>query len=274
MIRLLQIEWLKLKYNRAFWILVGMYVMAVTLICSSGMFLLEWLKSQGADFEGVDPTILPIYDFPDVWHNVTYVATFFKIFLAFIIIISISNESTYRTMRQNIIDGLSKREFLISKILLIAVMAVGSMLLLFLIGMGTGAAYSHVWGAKYIFKDMEFLFAYGFEVFVFLTFALMIALFVRKSGLVIVGLMMYTFVFEPILDKNLEYNPWVYLDGIRWIRPYMPVTAINGLIHIPFLKYFFQEIQDYVSFREIAVVLGWLSANVGLGYWILKKRDL
>lgn len=274
MTRLLQIEWLKLKYNRAFWILTGMYVAGVVIICSSVMFLMQWLKSEGANFEGIDPTIIPFYDFPDVWHNITYLATFLKIFLAFIVIISISNEASFRTMRQNIIDGLSKRDFLISKLLLIGIMSLGTMLLLFLIGLGTGAAYSHIWGIKYIFTDVQFILAYGFEVFVFLTFALVIALFVRKSGLVIVGLMMYALIFEPILDKNLEYNTWHVLDSFRWIRHYLPIRAINNLIHIPYLKYGFQEIQDYVSFREVVIVLGWLCTNIGLGYWILKKRDL
>jgi ABC-2 type transport system permease protein len=57
------------------------------------MFLMQYLKNQGAEFNGIDPTILPLYDFPDVWQNMTYVATFFKIILAFIVIISVTNEN-------------------------------------------------------------------------------------------------------------------------------------------------------------------------------------
>jgi len=273
MTRLLQIEWLKLKYNRAFWILTGMYVFGVTLICSSAMLLMEWFKSEGADFDEVDPTILPLYDFPDVWQNITYIATFLKVILGFIVIISISNEASYRTLRQNIIDGLSKKEFLISKLLLIGIMSIGTMILLFTIGMVTGLIYSHILGAKYIFSEMQFLFAYGLEVFVYLTFALMIALLVRKTGLVIVGMLMYTVAFEPFLAMFIEHFPYIS-DDIRWIRHGLPIRALNNLIHVPYLKYAFQETQDYVSFREVAVVLGWLAINVGLSYTILKKRDL
>ncbi|MEO9966709.1 MAG: ABC transporter permease subunit [Reichenbachiella sp.] len=273
MIRLLQIEWLKLKYNRAFWILIAMYTISVTIVCSGGMLFLEFLKNQGADFNGIDPTIIPLYDFPDVWHNITYVASFFKVLLGFIMVISIANESVYRTMRQNIIDGLSKREFLQTKLLISFIIACSATLLLFLIGLITGSIYSHVIGWSYIFSNLEFLLAYGFEVFVYLTFALMIALFVRKAGLVIVGLLMYTLIFDPVLSKLLEHFPYFW-DEIRFLKDYLPVTALNNLIHVPFLKYVFQEIQDYISLKEFAIVTGWLIVNVSMSYWILKKRDL
>lgn len=273
MTRLLQIEWLKLRYNRAFWILVGMYILGVVIVCSGGMLFLEFLKSKGADFNGIDPTILPLYDFPDVWHNISYIATFFKVFLGFIMVISISNESTYRTMRQNIIDGLSKREFLLTKLGIIGILSMGAMVLLFLIGLVTGLIYSHVQGWKYVFSDMQFLFAYGFEVFVYLTFAHMIALFVRKSGLVIVGLLMYTLIFDPVAAQFLQHYPYLW-DEIRFLKDFLPVSALNNLIHVPFLKYAFQEIQDYISLRELSIVIGWLIVNVSLSYWILKKRDL
>ena len=273
MTRLLQIEWLKLKYNRAFWILIAMYSISVVIVCSGGMLFLEFLKSKGADFDGIDPTIIPIYDFPDIWHNITYIATFFKVLLGFIMVISIANEATYRTMRQNIIDGLSKKEFLQSKLLIIGMLSIGAMILLFSIGFVTGSIYSHVWGWKYIFTQMQFLFAYGFEVFCYLTFALMIALFVRKAGLVIVGLLMYTLIFDPVAAQFLEHFPYLW-DEIRFLKDFLPVTSLNNLIHVPFLKYFFQEIQDYISWRELMIVIGWLITNISLSYWILKKRDL
>ena len=118
MTRLFEIEWLKLKNYRVFWILIIMYFTGLIIVLSSGMFLMQFFKNQGAEFSGIDPTIIPLYDFPDVWQNMTYVATFFKIILAFIVIISVTNEISYRTMRQNVIDGMSKWEFLKSKFIL------------------------------------------------------------------------------------------------------------------------------------------------------------
>lgn len=273
MIRLLKIEWLKLRHYKAFWILSGMYALGVILVCSGGMFLMEFLKNKGADFEGLDPTMLPLYDFPDIWQNITYIASYFKVILAFIIIISISNEATYRTLRQNIIDGLSNRDFLLSKFLLILTLSLFTAILLFATGLITGAVYSHVWGLKYILQSTEFLFAYALEVLTYLTFSLMIVLLIRKTGMVIVGLFMYTLMFEPALAVflgNFPHTP----EFLRAIVPFLPIKALNNLIHIPFQRYIFMEIQDYVSLKETLIVLGWLIFNMAMSYFILKKKDL
>lgn len=273
MSRLLKIEWLKLKHNRAFWILLIMYSAGITIVCPSGMFLLDFLKSKGAELDGIDPTIIPLYDFPDIWHNLTYIATFFKNILAFIVVISISNEITHRTLRQNIIDGLSKKEFLSSKYLLILLLSGASMALLFLIGLVAGLIYSHVQGTSYMFSSLEFILAYGLEIFAFLSFALLISLLVRKAGVVIVMLLMYTLVFEPLISTILEQAPGVP-GWAAQLAQFLPVNAISNLIHIPFQRYFFMEIQDYISWKEIAIVLGWIGINITLSYRILTRKDL
>ncbi len=46
MIRALQLEWLKIRNYRIFWILTIMYLLALIIIASGGMLLLEWLKSE------------------------------------------------------------------------------------------------------------------------------------------------------------------------------------------------------------------------------------
>lgn len=273
MIRLLKIEWLKLKYYKVFWILSVMYVAGIILICSGGMFFMEFLKIKGENFSSLDPTTLPIYDFPDIWQNITYIASYFKIILAFIIIISISNETTYHTLRQHIIDGLSNKELLISKLLLIVTLSIFATILLFLIGISTGAVYSQVWGFKYIFQSTQFLFAYTLEVLTYLTFTLMIVLFINKTGVVIVGLFMYTLVFEPLLVVFLENFPDIP-ETLRSLVSYLPLEALNNLIHIPFQRYLFMEIQDYVSLKETFIVIGWLIFNISMNYFILKKKDL
>ena len=116
--RLLRLEWLKLRHYRPFWVLFSMYVAGVTVVCSSGMFLMNFIKSKGGDIEGIDPTRLPLYDFPDVWQNMSWVALFLKVILGFIMIISVANEINFKTIRQNMIDGMSEWEWLSSKLVL------------------------------------------------------------------------------------------------------------------------------------------------------------
>ena len=273
MIRLFEIEWLKLKNYRIFWILVGMYFLGLIVILSSGMFLMQFMKNQGAEFNGIDPTIIPLYDFPDVWQNLTYVATFFKIILAFIVIISVTNEIGYRTLRQNIIDGLSKWEFLKSKIVLILGLSACATIFLFFEGLITGLIYSTVRYPELIFSEFEFLATYFLEVVTFLSLALLLGILLKKAGFAIVLIFMYTLIFEPFLTLNFEHNPWVK-DYMSWSVPYFPIKALNNLIRVPFQRYIFMEIQDYVAIKDLAIVLFWLIIYQLSIFKLLQRRDL
>lgn len=252
---------------------MGLYALITVVICSSGMRFFEFLKSEGADFRGLDPTIIPIYDFPDIWQNLTYVASFFKIFPAFLVIISVANEFNYRILRQNIIDGLSKKEWILSKLLFIAALSLASTLLVFLIGIMTGSIYAHSDAMGSVFQSTSFLGAYFLDVFVYLVFAFMLILIIRKGAIVIVGLFMYTYMLEPFVTLFISQYPHLP-DKYRVIAPFFPVKAIHNLIHIPFSRYVFMEIQDYVSLKEVAIVLVWLGIFIWIIFWLLRRKDL
>ena len=274
MIRALKLEWLKLRNYRAFWVLTVLYLLALFIIASIGVFFLEWLKYIGADFDGIDPTIIPIYDFPDIWQNITYLATFVKILLAFIIIISVSNDISFNTMRQNIIDGVSKREFILSKLLLIITLAAVSTLFLFLVGFINGSIYSHVWGPEFIFDEFEFLLTYFYEVIIYCTFAMLLTLIINKVGFVIVLLTLYTFFFEPVAAAIMMYNDY-FKDGIvAEIAQFLPIRSINNLITVPYAKYVFVEIEDNVSYSALAIATSWFIIYLSSIFYILNKRDL
>jgi hypothetical protein len=270
--RLWEIEWLKQRHYKPFWVICSMYVFWVMIITCTGMLFLQFLKRQGADFNGIDPTIIPIYDFPDIWQNMAYVASFCKVILGFLIVISVANEENYRTLRQNIIDGLSKKEWWISKLILIVVLSFLGTLLLFLLGLFMGTIYSHPDGLRDMWQCFDFLGAYFLVLLTYLTFCFWITLLIPRSGLVIVGLFLYTIMFEPFLALFLENFPHVY-DFIRNAVPYFPIRSLYYLIPVPFPKYFLQEIKDFVPLKETFIVVGWLCLNLALSYSILRRKD-
>lgn len=274
MIRALKLEWLKIRNYRIFWVLIIMYAIALTMVASGGMLLLEWLKSEGANFRGINPTIIPIYDFPDIWQNTTYLATFAIILPAFIVVISVSNDLIYNTLRQNIIDGISKKEYLLSKFLFVLIMAALSTLLLFVLGIINGSVYSHVWGAAYIFDEMEFLAVFFYEVVIYCTLAFLLALIIKKAGFVIVALFLYTLMFEPVVTAIMINAPF-FRDGIAPdIARFFPVKALNNLISVPFGRYIFMEIEDNVSIKALLIATGWFAVYLTSVFYILNKRDL
>jgi hypothetical protein len=256
MIRLFLIEWIKLRKYKAFYILTGLYFAVVAFVCSSGTLFLNYLnaqKNKGARIMDIDPRILPIYEFPDVWQNITFIAARLKIILAFIVIISLTNEITYKTFRQNIIDGLNRMEFMISKISMIFVLALVNTLLVFVTGLANGLAHSHIISASAIFTNMHFLGAFFLNVFVFLILAFLIGLVIKRTGIAIVFLGIYATFVEPI--GTLIFTEAKELPAIfSKIAPYFPVKAVRDLLPNPFPKYIFQEAQDFVAFSNIAIV--------------------
>ena len=272
MTRLLQIEWLKLRHYRPFWILIGMYGLLTTVIGISAPLFMQWLKSKGADFKGFDPTMIPLYDFPDVWQNLTFIMSIFNILLAMIVIMSIYNEIQYRINRQNIIDGMSKWEWLSSKLAFIAAIAAAATGLVFLTGLFMGFVYGHPDSHDYIFNSLDFLGGYFLGIFTLLTFAMMLTLLIRKGGLLIVGLLMYYFMVEPFIALFL-YEADELTEPYRFIADYLPIQSIRNLIPFPFKRYVFYEIQDYVSIGSFLIAIGWAVFNVGVSYLLLTKRD-
>lgn len=267
--RLVAIEWIKLKSYRPFWVLLTLYFVVLGLVCSGIMLYFEYLASRGVEFDGLDPSMIPFYDFFDIWQNLTYLSTFFKIFLGFIVVISIANEYSYKTIRQHIIDGLTRWEFLASKLLIILAITVVNTLFVFLLGVILGSIYSPVQGLDVMFENAGFLLAYFLDVGAFLVFALLVGMLIKRTGFAIVLLALYTLFLEPIgvLILGHFYGEYTFYQ-------YFPIRAINNLIQIPFGKYIFQEVQDFVALKDIVVVVAYIGLFIFFDHRILKTRDI
>lgn len=115
MLRLLNIEFQKLKYNKAAKVITITYFILIAFIAL--------IASIEFNFAGVKFRIADqgIFNFPYIWHFNTYIAAWSKLFLAIVIVSMMANEYSHRTLKQNLIDGLSKKEFISSKFLTVGV---------------------------------------------------------------------------------------------------------------------------------------------------------
>ncbi len=269
MLKLLQIEWLKLKNYKTFNRLAILYYILLLLILSSVKLLLSWMASSGMEFQGISPAILPFYDFPDVWQNLAYLASYIKFFLAFIVIISVTNEYSFRTIRQNIIDGMSPSSFLWSKQAMILAFSFFNMLVLFIAGTVMGLIHAPVFEAHLFFTGIEFLFAHFLELIAFLNLSMLIALLLKRSGFAIIALCFYGIILEPSLVAFLNYK----FDD-HWLISLFPIHAVNNLIEIPFQRYVFMEIQNFVAVGSFLIALGWYFLSLFFNYLLIAKRDV
>ncbi len=128
MLDLLRVEWLKVKSYRTFWILLAM-----SLLCIPGLNYLIY-DVMGNSFGKVNGKAIlgSPFAFPDAWQTITYNSGLLFILPAILIITLTTNEFTFKTHRQNIIDGWSRMQFITVKLFELLLLTLASTLAVFL----------------------------------------------------------------------------------------------------------------------------------------------
>lgn len=277
MLRLLQIEFIKLYNSRASRILIIAYFILLTSIALIAAIKFDigpvkfHLAEQG------------IFNFPYIWHFNTFVAGFFKLFLAIVIVSMMANEYSNKTLKQNLIDGLSKREFIASKFLTVLVFAVISTVFVFLVSLILGLIYSDYNEFGIIFSEMEFLLAFFIKLVGFFSFCLFLGILVKRSAFAL-GFLFIWFFLEQITFGLLGWQLDSY-DTAQKIKNFFPLESMANLLKEPASR--LNAVQsvanqigesiplDYhVQFSTILIVLAYTSLFVWGSLKILQKRDL
>src|SRR6187431_330058 len=118
MFSLLKTEWLKIRNYPAFWLLIGLCLLSYPGI--NYIFLKAFesiVKKENAAGKMISVLLGKPFSFPEVWHTSAYLISVFVFIPSVLIIMLITNEYTYKTNRQNIIDGWSRRDFMFAKLL-------------------------------------------------------------------------------------------------------------------------------------------------------------
>ena len=275
--RLLQIELIKLWNNRASKTLIYGYFILLT-----GIALIAAIKFDIGPIK-FHLAEQGIFNFPYIWHFNTFVAALLKIFLAIIIVSMMSNEYTYKTIKQNLIDGLSKKEFIASKFLTVVLFSIVSTVFVTVMSLILGSIYSDYteWGI--VFTDLRFLVAYFIKLVGFFPFCLFIGILVKRSAFAL-GFLILWQMFEGFTRGMIR---WKLFDGETTdaIMGFFPLNAMFNVLKEPFSRLsavqsvanqIGEEIAlDYnTSLLDMGIVLAWTAIFIWGSYRILKKRDL
>ncbi len=272
MIKLLNIEWIKIRNSKSFKVLGLIWLIAFIAIPVGFNSLIEWFESmglEGSELLPIKPTDFPVFDFLDIWQNLAYIYKFITILLCFVIIVNVSNEFNYKTIRQNIIDGMSKKEFVFSKFLFIIVSSLIASILLTLLGMIIGAAFSPTSEITVVFQNFNFVFAYFLHLVLHLSYCLFFAVLLKRSGIVIALLIVYSYILEPTLTQIVS----IPLNSM-WLTKFFPMNASWNLIPRPIEKYFLFEVQDFVGWQDVSIGLLYIVLSLGGTYLLITKRDI
>lgn len=281
--RLLSIEFQKIWKNKASRVLLLAYFVLLSFIA-----LIASIKFSIGTFE-IRIADQGIFNFPYIWHFNTYIASLFKIFLAIVIVSMMANEYTYGTLKQNLIDGLSKKEFILSKFLVVGTFAVASTLFVFVMSLILGYSFSSYNEMGIVFSDLEYLLAFFVKLTAFFSFCLFLGILVKRSAFAL-GFLFIWFIAENIFYWIIKF---VILGGDDkhknfgdTIIQFLPMESMGNLIKEPFTRLSAiktiettiggaKVAKDYsVHFSEISIALLWAFIFILTSYYILKKRDL
>ena len=203
-----------------------------------------------------------IYHFPEVWNNITYIASWFNLLIGMLLVILVCNEFSFKTFRQHVIDGQSKSDFILSKILLSSSFSFLTTFYLFLIvgflGFASGSDGSFLTGIKY-------LLIYFIQSLGYMSLGLIIAIIIRSSALSII-IFTFSIFFESILSYFVP-------DAIA---QFLPLKIISNLTPVPTPK----GIQIAVLAEAIPlntslmIVVIYILAFWGISFLTLNYKDV
>ncbi len=262
--RLLAIEYRKNFNYVTFWLIIGLHYFFILALISNINSFTGSMNISTDQYPNINLNAIPFFKFPDIWQNISYLASFFKIFLGIFIVISVTNEFQYNTIRMNLSSGLTRLEFVLGKVLMIFIISLVSVLVLFSLGLSLGFSHSQDIDLGNIISGMDFLLGYFIELFFYMILALLLSILLKRTGISILMLLIYPLLIEPL---------------IRWETPdsidqFFPVKAMDKINVFPFPKYFGYDIPNHIPLDSTVITLCWIAVMILLSYLLLKRKDL
>lgn len=278
--RLISIEFQKLWLNRASRVLILSYFIILSFIALIASIKLDIF---GMEFKIADQGI---FNFPYIWHFNTYIAVYLKAFLAIVIVSMMANEYTYGTLKQNLIDGLSKKEFIQSKFLTVLIFALSSTVFVFIMTLLLGYSFSSFTETSIVFTDVFYIGAFFIDLLAFFTFCLFAGILIKRSAFAI-GFIILWYIGEWIIYAVLANKVFHNVTTTDKVTSFFPMISVSNLIVEPISRFkAYKAIEnqmnatavipkDYsVHWDTVAIVLVWTAVFMYMSYRILKKRDL
>lgn len=272
LIMLLQIEWLKAAKRRIFWVAIGAFGLFTAIRAVIGIY-----------FAQTTPDL--VYTLPERWPDILgIVAGFGPLFTAILMILLFAPEFSWRTARQNIIDGLSKEQFFTGKVMLLAGLILLLMAVAVLIGISS-TMFSPDEGGSSIFRpsDLSYMGGIALGMLVYGSFGLMLSTHLRSSGLALGILFLYIIVEGIITMLTLSMGSRTLRDAME----FLPLKVVSNLGNN--LAYYPAELVEMNPMRpeldllrlgspdigiHVIVALAYIMVLLGLSLLSLRKRDL
>lgn len=244
MLQRLSIEWMKLKNYRTFWILSILYVVSI-FGANYIVYRIQQAIFEEKQAKGVVQLFIggPPFAFPNVWHTTTYISSFLLLLPGLLMIISVTNEYSFKTHRQNVIDGWNRREFISTKMMLALISALASTILVTL----TALSFGFLQGEPFTTEKSIKVFYFFIQALSYSLVALLFALLFKRGGLAIGIFFLYPLVLENLISALMNR----YLD---FSGRYLPLESTDNLIPFPLFENVQRQIIKAPNFTALLIV--------------------
>jgi ABC-2 type transport system permease protein len=227
MLRFLQLEWYKIRTNRAFWVILLLNLLAFVgflQVIANSYRSVTHTKEENGKLEVLRPFFEKPFNYPEIWQTSAFFLSFLVPLSAILVILNINNEWSSKMLRQHIIEGLSRKEFLLSKFIWLLVLTLVFTFFYVLANLFVG---SGEW------EISNTIFYFALLVFAQLSIAFALGLWIKRSVLAVTIFIAYMLIAEPLLIWFLKKY------SLDFLVPFLPFEVSDRLILPPEVFKFF-----------------------------------
>lgn len=266
---LLQIEYAKYNKHTLTKIILGMFTV---LFC----FVILYAKEVVPNVSPPLPSIETFFEFPTVWDYQGHIGNWLVcIFLGFLVIQQGCQEYSYKTVRQSIINGWTKQDYFLSKLMVVIVYSTFATFIFGLTSLIYGLLHTSDIDFALVFDNNMAITRFWIMSFAYLSFANLLVYLVRRSGLTTIIYFGYVFIFE-FLIRMIH----LYYFKHRSILFY-PINSMEDVMPNPLYKLpdFWMEkswgFKPLLTYEEATIsTIIYTIIIVWLSWFIFKKRDI
>ena len=262
--KLLRLEYIKYTHSSIFYIFIGLFMALVVLSEISSLYLSNKFGIK--------------LSFATLWPSLINTAGSMNIFIGILIMVSITSEYQYRTMRQHIVDGLDKKDIFIAKHLYALCLAVFSVVFVALTVIITGYCIGASNAGSGPFDGSQLIARYFVQVLGYISMAIFFAFLIRATA---VGIIVYLFYMplESLLGALISYLS----KNNTLIPQYFPKAIFSNMVTNPNMAKLVNAAKASSPIKvpvelseQTTLVFGciYIILFTAASYWLLKKRDL
>jgi len=270
MFELLKLEWLKFRKHKTFRVLMLLYIFLFPAV-----ILFPKTINVSGSIEELS-NVSSYYLFPNIYASAGYIGSWIVFMLMGLMgVVLITIEFDYKTLRQNIITGLSRNQFLIGKLSFIGSLSFFLAFYFIIVSLVIGFLNSESIYISRVMEGIPYFFLFFIQSFAYLLAGFLIGIFVKRTGLSLIIYFAYAMFIENIL-RHVIHKQIIGNESVN----FYPFNAFEDLLPIPVPKILGEMVEtsgfSLIMDRPIALTISliYIALFIGLLFIRMRKVDL